>query len=465
MTPLFGRLALLTGALVLAAPIAGPAQEYFREYGTSLSSGGIGPVSASDYSYRDVSPSGLAPLDPNAMPSSDVDNFAIGPIRFSLAVGFGVEFNDNINYSETHRESDIVLRPNLTLDAFWRVSDRNVLRFSLGASYAKYLNHSEFDTDGVLISPTSALEYTFGLGSNLTVSLRERFSYQEDPYDVANISNTAKYGRYENQAGVELKWDVSSVWRISADYDHYNLWSKEDVFSDQDRAIDTISIKPSYAISDTLRVGLNAAYSHISFDSDDRSDGNNFMVGPYIQWTITPQTNAFLEVGYQTLQFDGPYTPTQAVDALADQNDLTSAQQRFLLANSADTDEDSSSFYARLEVNNKPSENFQHRLTFSKTTEIGFYSNYYDLYHGEYSIDWRPFKNTEVSPTVFYEYYESSGAFGENASRLGAALGIRQYLTKSITLGLDYRFIRKDSNLEGFDYYQNLGFVSLYYKF
>src|SRR5439155_1126342 len=132
-------------------------------------------------------------------------------------------------------------------------------------------------------SPTTALEYTFGLGSNLTVSLRERFSYQEEPYDIAAISGIAKYARYENQAGIEFQWDVSPVWRINAGYDHYNLWSKEDVFSDQDRAIDTIFLKPSYAISDTFRVGVNAAYSHISFDSDDRSDGNNFMVGPYIQ--------------------------------------------------------------------------------------------------------------------------------------------------------------------------------------
>src|SRR3954462_9922217 len=198
MTPLFGRLAFLTGALVMAAPIAGPAQEYFREYGTSRSSGGIGPVNASDYSYRDVSPSGLQPLDPNALPNGEVDhNFAVGPFRFSMAVGFGAEFNDNINYSERNRESDIILRPTANIDAFWRISDLNTIRFSLGASYAKYMDHSEFDTDGVLISPTSAIEFTFGLGSNLKVSLRERFSYQEEPYDIAALSGIAKYARYE----------------------------------------------------------------------------------------------------------------------------------------------------------------------------------------------------------------------------------------------------------------------------
>jgi hemolysin activation/secretion protein len=83
----------------------------------------------------------------------------------------------------------------------------------------------------------------------------------------------------------------------------------------------------------------------------------------------------------------------------------------------------------------------------------------------EYALDWKKFDKTEISPTLFYEYYETSGQLPEQAHRVGAALGIRRYLTNSITLGLDYRFIYKDSNFDGFDYYQNLGFVSLYYKF
>ena len=47
----------------------------------------------------------------------------------------------------------------------------------------------------------------------------------------------------------------------------------------------------------------------------------------------------------------------------------------------------------------------------------------------------------------------------------GAALGLRYHLTNTITLGLDYRFIRKDSNLPDADYYQNLAFLSILYKF
>ena len=71
----------------------------------------------------------------------------------------------------------------------------------------------------------------------------------------------------------------------------------------------------------------------------------------------------------------------------------------------------------------------------------------------------------EVGPSVFYEHYSTDGSLGEKADRIGAALGFRYHFSNSLTLGLDYRYIWKNSNLEGLDYYQNLVFLSLYYKF
>ncbi|HEV7402776.1 MAG TPA: hypothetical protein VGO11_07625 [Chthoniobacteraceae bacterium] len=466
MTRNYGKFAILAGAIATLLPLTGSAQEFFREYGTSRSSGGIGPVTANDYSYQDVAPSDLAPLDPDNLTGGQAPpNFQIGPIRFSIAVGVGVEFNDNVNLSDKNRQSDIVIRPSLSLDAYMKLSDRNILRFSLGVSYAKYLNHSEYDTDGLLFAPTSALEYTFGLGTTVLVSLRERFSYQEDIFNIPTLSNEAKYGRYENQAGIEIQWDPTAELRASVGYDHYNLWTKEQIFDTQDRSIDTIFFKPSYEIAPHLRLGLNASYSFINFDSDQRHDGGSLLVGPFVQWGITDKLDLFLEGGFQSIDFDGNYTPTTLVDQFVKDRNFTAAQDAFVRNAATDSDTSNDSYYIRFELNHKPNDIFQQRLSGSKTLEVGFFTNYYDIYHVEYAFDWKKFRKTEISPTLFYEYYETSGELSEKAHRVGAALGIRHYLTNSITLGLDYRFIYKDSNFDGFDYYQNLGFLSVYYKF
>jgi opacity protein-like surface antigen len=458
---------LLIAAIIVTRPTSSEGQDFFRDFGTSRSSGGIGPVTPSDYSYEDSSPSGLRSLRPGqdlSIPEeaaeTDKYNFAIGDIRFGLAVGVGIEYNDNITLSDHDRISDFVFRPTLDLQATWRLSDLNTLRFNLGASYAKYFDHSEFDTNGVLLSPNSELALTFYLGE-LKFTVRDRFSYQEDAYDVGILSNVAVYGRYENQAGIEMDWAVNQGFGLRVGYDHYNLWTTQDVFSNQDRAIDTIYVKPSYQINPAVKVGVNASYSFINFDSADRSDGYSLLAGPFIEWQLSEFTNLYLEGGYQGMNFDhGSDYLNAEIDQLGLSATDAAAVQTILRDN-----QNTSTYYIKFEINNNPTESFKHRLSFSKTTEIGFESNSYDLYHVEYNADWKVFQHAEFGPTLFYEHYETSGDNGETANRFGAALGLRYHFNNSLTLGLDYRYVYKDSNLDNANYYQNLALLSLYYKF
>jgi hypothetical protein len=458
---------LLIGTIGVLHPLAGLGQDFFRDIGTSRSSGGIGPVVPSDYTYEDGSPSGLAPLRPGQelttveqVEEQEKYNFAAGPLRFSLAAGIGIEWNDNIFLSHNDRKSDFVLRPTLDLNSTWRFSDLNTLRLNVQASYAKYFDHSDLDSDGVLFSPNSELALTFYLAS-VKFTVRDRFSYQEDSYSIPTLSNTAKYQRYENQAGIEADWQINQQLDLAAGYDHYNLWTKGDAFNTQDRSIDTVYARPSVQLTPALKVGLNAAYSFIDFESDDRADGDNLLVGPYAELQISQFTNVYLEAGYQDLNFDGG---TNFNNSTLRALQLSREDERLIDSVFRDQ-EDSSTWYVKFEIQNKPSDYFRHRLFGSKTSEIGFGSNFYDLYHLEYDAEWKISERTSVGPTLFYEYYKTSGTDREKANRYGATFGIRHHFSNSFTLGLDYRFILKDSNLEDADYYQNLAFLSLYYKF
>ena len=432
------------------------AQDFFRDFGTSRSSGGIGPVVPSEYTYCDATPSGLQPvIGPSAAEERDKYNFALGPMRFSIAAGVGLEFNDNINLANKDRESDFIFRPSLTIDSSWKLSDLNTLHLGVELSYAKYFDHSENDTDGVLISPTSELAFTFEIGA-VKVTLRDRGSYQEDTYNVPTLSDVIHYRRAENQAGVELDWALNQNVVVVGGYDHFNLWTYDDEFSADERAVDTFFLKPSFQVTPTVKLGVVGAFSAINFDEDTRQDGTNVLVGPFIEWKLSEVMTFYVEGGVQDLNFDG--------SSSFDRDFLKglSSDERTLFKD----DEDSSAWYVKFELNHQANDYFSQRLSGSKTSEIGIGSNFYELYHIEYGADWKNFfANTEFSPTFFYEHYETSGFGGEEADRFGAAIGIRYNLTNSITLGLDYRFIWKDSNLEDADYYQNLAFLSLYYKF
>ena len=453
---------ILAASLCLAGVAFG--QDFFRELGTSRTSGGLGPIMPSEYStIQEGSPAGLrrvTALTPEE--ESSKYNVAIGPVRMSIAAGVGLEWDDNVFYSEHDRESDFVFRPILALDLFVPTGGSNALRLTLGASYAKYFDHTELDSSSVIFSPNSMLAFSFDVG-NLKFTVRDRFSYQEDPYEVAPLSNVARYERYENQAGIEMEWPINEKLTFTAGYDHYNLWSTDDTFSSQDHSIDTLFIRPSYQLTPGIKVGLFASDSIVDFSSDGRADSNGILVGPFVDVQLTEVITLYLEVGYQGLNFDG--TSNFDEDSLAKANseffDSLSSEERALFRDSSD----SNSYYVKFELAHHPSDIFEHGISFTKTAEIGFDSNFYDLYHVEYGATFKGIRDTELTGLLFYEYYETSGGFSEEAHRIGAAIGIRYHFTNSIVLGLDYRFLLKDSNIEGADYYQNLVFLSLYYRF
>lgn len=467
MKKLFSVPFLMISVLSIAQPGIIRGQDFFRDFGTSRSSGGFGPVYPSEYGYQATEEMGVADVVPGQDPSipqitEDLDsyNFAIGNFRFGIAAGIGFEWNDNITLSENDRKSDVIFRPIVNLEAIWQMSELNTLRFNVGISYAKYFDHPEYDTDGVLFSPDSELALTFFVGS-VKFTLSDRFGYQEDAYDVPQLSNVADYGRWENQASLDIDWAINQNINLELGYSNFNLWPTDDVFYLEERSINTVYLKPGFQVAPGIKIGLNGTYSWINFASDQRSDGYNILAGAYIEWQITEFTKLYLEGGYQALNYDGSsnYFDVQ-IDELGLSDDDAAAVQSILADNS-----DSDSYYIKFEINNQLTESYRQRLLFTKTAEIGFYTNYYDLYHVEYNAEWKIFEHCEIGPSVFYEYYTSSGQDGEDADRIGVALGIRYHLTNSLTLGLDYRYIWKDSNLEGQDYYQNVAFLSLYYKF
>ena len=448
-----GRFPLLCALLVSAG--AAQSQEYFREFGTSRTSGGIGRLSPGGEVFTGNDPQGLSPIVPfeDVRAEEETYNFRLGNVDFIVAAGLGIEFNDNINLSESDRRADIIFRPTLDLEGVWRFSESNRMRFGLGIGYAKYLSHDEYDSESLLISPTSAIAWTFVSGA-FTITLRDRFTYQEDPFDLPVLSGVANYRRWENQAGVQVEWALNEPTKLTFGYDRYDLWATDEVFRSQDRGIDTVYLRPSYQVAPSLTLGLNTSVSWVNFRENLQSDSLVWLVGPYVMWRADDYTDVYLEIGYQRSSFEvnpdaGFIDPVTGV--------ITSSP--------VEETGDSSSVYAKMEIRRRPTEYFRHKLVASKTTETGYGSNYYDLLHVEWTADWRMGERTSLAPTLFYEFYETSGQPSEEAHRFGAAVGLHHILSDHLTVGFDYRFLWKDSNAQGADYYQNLAMLSFYYKF
>ena len=399
-----------------------------------------GNAMAQDDYFRELeSPKEIAPVV-QLNPDEDTHyNLAVGPLRFNVAAGVGLEYNDNINLSDHDRQSDFIFRPSLNIDTVWPITDMNTLRFSIGLSYAKYFDHSQYDTRGVLVSPNSELAMTFLIGQ-VTVTLRDRFSYQEDPYAIPTISNEAVFRRYENLAGIQADWDVNSITHLTVGYNHYNLWTIDTpAFDEASHSIDTIFVRPSVKITPAASLGIDASASYIQYNDSIFNDAASILVGPYLDWAVTDSTRFYVEGGYQDYLDEGGGD----IGSVGDQN----------------------SYYVKTEIDNRLSDYFNQRLSFSKTIETGYTSQYYELWHVEYAADWKLTPSLVFDPVLFYEHYDTDGGQSETGDRFGTDLGLRYLLTPSVTLGADYRFILNSSNVPDNSYYQNLVLLSLFYNF
>ena len=451
MNILSGRIVPILGSVSLLAAATATAQEYFRDFGSSRSSGGIGRLGPGSEVFLGNNPNGIEPLSDAGIAQDEKNyNIRIGALDLSLAAGVGVEFNDNITLSEFVRHGDIIVRPEFDIEGAIRFSETSRLRLGVGLSYAKYFDHSQYDSKALLVSPTSAITWTAEAGA-FKFTIRERLAYQEDPFDQPTL-NVANYRRWENQAGIQVDWDANQYTKISVGYDRYDLWTNDSAYAALDHGINTLFVRPSYQINPSFTVGLNASLSMFEYKQSAHADGHSLLVGPFVRWKVNDFTDVYAEVGVQQSNFDGGTV--------------------FSIVNNAgrvtgtglDT-QNASTWYAKLEIVNRPTEFLRQKLSFSKTAELGYQSNFYDLYHMEYSLEWAIQEKTTIRPIFFYEYYQTSGPISEDAHRFGAALGIYHVLTDNFTVGLDYRYLVKDSNRNGADYYQNLGMVSLFYKF
>src|SRR6266404_3834284 len=139
-------------------------------------------------------------------------NLLLGPVRFRVGATVGVEYNDNVNYADdgtavipnptgpgfirTSPQDDVIVTPNLTLDAIWPITQLNTLRLDLGIGYAFYLDHSSNDTDYILIAPKSQIAFDIFV-SDFRINIHDRMLLQQDPIQEGALSNVVNYGRFE----------------------------------------------------------------------------------------------------------------------------------------------------------------------------------------------------------------------------------------------------------------------------
>ena len=355
-------------------------------------------------------------------------NLLVGPVRWRVSATMGIEYNDNIDYAEVNKQEDVILHPQINFNAIWPVTQINTLTFDLGIGYSIYLDHSEHNTNGILISPASQIAFDIFVG-DFRINIHDRPSLQQDPIAEAVLSNVVDYGRFQNTGGVSVLWDLNKI-VLTLGYDHYTYISTTSDFDYLNRNAEELSGTVQVAVSSTTGVGIESYFVYNYYDQHVLNDSTNYAVGAYVESQITNNLRARVAGGYQMIDFDkGAF--------VADFTDV----------------ED---FYVNLVLTHRLNSFIRQSISAGHENQLGVNSNSIRLNYVRHTVDWNIIRNTLLSTEFFYEDANESGGFiDEHLHRYGGAITLGYQLTPHVTLGLRYQYTQKESDVPLRDYEQN----------
>jgi hypothetical protein len=355
-------------------------------------------------------------------------NLLVGPVRFRVSATVGVEYNDNVNYADVGAQADWIFTPNINIDAIWPITQLNTLRLDLGLGYALYVDHSNYDTRGILIAPNSQVAFDIFVG-DFRINIHDRMLAQQDPIAEPALSNVANYGRFENTAGVSVLWDLNKI-LLTLGYDHYTFVSTTSAFDYLNRNAEELSGSAAYLVTPTVKVGVEATGVFNYYSQHVLNDSTDFSVGGFAETEITNNIKLRIAGGYQEISFDHN-------GSVGDNSDL-------------------SDYYVNLLLTHRLNAVISQTVSAGHENQLGVNSNFITLNYVRHTVTWNLIRNTLLSTEFFFEDADESGGFiGEHFQRLGGAATIGYQFTPHVTLGLRYQHTTKDSDVAVRDYNQN----------
>ncbi len=333
--------------------------------------------------------------------------------------------------------ADLILTPEANLHGHWDVSDLNTLAFNIGVGYQDYVFNSQFND--VFLSPDSEVSFNLFVG-NCTINFHDQFSYEQDPTEVAQLSNQVRLSRFNNDAGVSAQWDLDTF-MVEVDYDHSNLWVLQSFYDYLTNQSDTFAPTITWKVNETLSTGVNASFADTRYEQSFENDNTSESLGPFVKASISN----FLSV-------------SGAAGLFLTQYDQGGGNQ--------DTNSNLTSWYANLGINHQISSALSESLTAGKQYLPGLTSNFTQ----------RATSTTATTGTRPRKWASTSASSGKTCRippppsartpiATGSVLGLSDALTNHLNVNVGYQFLLKDANPSFLSYYQNQGTLGMQYNF
>lgn len=367
-------------------------------------------------------------------------NLRLGQVNVRAEAGTQFGYNDNINFSETDPVGSFFVEPNVSLGFLWDVTELNQLRFNIGLGYRKYIDNDDADTVGLRIAPESALEFEFFVGKQWRVIVFDTFRFDQDPVDFPTVSNTFRFDRFENRAGFVALWEINPFWTYSVGYTNELVLSTRRQFDYLNRMGHMGSSGIRWQVNQDWQVGLAGSVAWYDYEKGFNNDGGMFSLGPNFSVRLSDFLQVDGGVSFVVSDF-------RSGGLFGDRNNIATPN-------------------AFLRLTHEVNPTLSHSLEGGRGTGVGLNSNTETVNYVRHRASWLVLRDVGIGTTAFAEFGDQSGGIlAEDYTRYGAGISFTYQLTKSISAGLSYNYVRKESDRFGRGYEQNQVVLDLRYRF
>ncbi len=380
--------------------------------------------------------------------SSDY-TFKSGDFRMLVTPALSMQWNDNINCTETGKEVDFIILPTVGVAMTYPLTTLNLLTFNITAGYDRYLLHPHLSS--LYLGSGSSLAFDVSI-KDIQIDLHDQFSYSQDASQNPDVAGTGSFGTFQNTAGFLTDWSVVRNVDFTVGYDHENTETTTASFNDTDGSTEVADSKIGYKWNTKLTTGVEGTASYTHYDQAVLGNDTSYSGGVYADW----HPDNFLEVeprvGYSINQFQ-----------------QTSALETPSL----------DSWYADLTVTHQITKFFSYSLTAGHNVSPGVESSASEYWSANLGVSWNFIRNFTLQPQVNFEHgTQGAGTTvlppgltnpnllpsgGETFTWYGGSLGLNYDITRRFTVGVNYQFTLRTSSLSTGGYTQNVIGVQITY--
>lgn len=373
----------------------------------------------------------------------------LGKLNWDETISSSLEYNTNINTSETDPVDDWTFSTYFNVQGKWAFTKSYQLTYGFGLGYRTHLGNSgvELDNAAIRFLPDTNFDFDMRVSKGLTINVSDSITFNDNATDISVQendgtlrSNLFSFERLTNRFAVTANWDLNRKNNLQLSIYREDVFPLNDRFDDYRRIQHGVTGSWTHRFNARISGGIQGSLYTTQHDTNFNNESTGYSWGPFTEYAITDNMSVLGGVSWVRTDFDDTGT-------VSDDSDVNAIE-----------------WYVRL--NHSFNSKMSYSLEYSVSNDYGYVSNYrhQDLISGLFS--WQITRRGQFYVSGAYEWgNDSGGLILDDWERYIITAGYGQPFWRDFEFSTRVQFSSKDSKIADRSYEQFTFYIGIVYHF